>query len=101
MLLEPAELLAGPPAVIFDCRFSLADPQEGRALYRQGHIRGAHYLDLNRDLSGPVGEYGGRHPLPDPADFAATLAAYSVRPDTEVLVYDDSRLAFAARLWWL
>jgi thiosulfate/3-mercaptopyruvate sulfurtransferase len=101
MLLEPAELLTAPPAVIFDCRFSLADPLEGRALYRQGHIRGAHYLDLNRDLSGPVGECGGRHPLPDPATFAATLAACGVGPDTEVLVYDDSRLAFAARLWWL
>lgn len=101
MLLEPTELLAGAPAVIFDCRFSLADPQQGRALYQQGHIPGAHYLDLNRDLSGPVEEYGGRHPLPDPADFAAALAGCGVGPETEVLVYDDSRLAFASRLWWL
>ena len=74
MLLEPTELLAGAPAVIFDCRFSLADPQQGRALYRQGHIPGAHYLDLNLNLSGPVGEYGGRHPLPDSAVFWASVA---------------------------
>jgi thiosulfate/3-mercaptopyruvate sulfurtransferase len=101
MLLEPRELLAGHAAVIFDCRFSLADPEEGRALYHQGHIPGAHHLDLNLDLSGPVGEYGGRHPLPNPTAFAATLAACGVGPDTEVLVYDDSRLAYAARLWWM
>lgn len=101
MLIEPAALLAGHKAVIFDCRFSLADPLEGRILYEQGHIPGAHYLDLNRDLAGPVEQLGGRHPLPDPSLLAATLARFGVGPDTDVVVYDDSRLAFAARLWWL
>ncbi len=81
--------------MVFDCRFSLADPLEGRILYEQGHIPGAHYLDLNRDLAGPLEEHGGRHPLPDPADFAATLARFGVGPRTEVVAYDDSRLAFA------
>ena len=101
MLLQPEDLLAGHKAVVFDCRFSLADPGAGRASYQQGHIPGAHYLDLNLDLAGPVGEFGGRHPLPDPAVFAATLAGYGVGPRTEVIAYDDHRLAFAARLWWL
>ncbi len=101
MVIEPAELLAGVDAVLFDCRFSLADPQEGRRLYKSGHIPGAHYLDLNLDLAGPVGQHGGRHPLPDPARFAATLARYGVGRDTPVVAYDDSRFAFAARLWWL
>ncbi len=100
-LIEPAALLAGHDAVLFDCRFSLADPAEGRRLYGLGHIPGAHYLDLNRDLAGPVREHGGRHPLPDPARFAATLARFGVGRDTAVVAYDDSRLAFAARLWWL
>ncbi len=101
MLIEPAQLLAGRDTVVFDCRFSLADPLEGRRLYEQGHIPGAHYLDLNRDLAGPVGRHGGRHPLPDPAVFAATLARFGVGPRTAVVAYDDSRQAFAARLWWL
>jgi len=101
MLIESAQLLAGHNAVVFDCRFALADPFEGRMLYEQGHIPGAHYLDLNRDLAGPVGKHGGRHPLPDPAIFAATLARLGVGPESEVVAYDDSRLAFAARLWWL
>jgi thiosulfate/3-mercaptopyruvate sulfurtransferase len=101
MLIEPAQLLAGHHAVVFDCRFSLADPLHGRMLYEQGHIPGAHYLDLNRDLAGPVGKHGGRHPLPDPTIFVATLARFGVGPATAVVAYDDSRLAFAARLWWL
>jgi thiosulfate/3-mercaptopyruvate sulfurtransferase len=100
-LIEPAELVSGHNAVVFDCRFSLANPQEGRALYEQDHIPGAHYLDLNRDLAAPPQKHGGRHPLPDPAVFASTLAGCGVGPDTEVVAYDDSRMAFAARLWWL
>ena len=99
MWIEPADMLARGRAVIFDCRFSLADPLAGRALYDQGHIPGAHYLDLNNDLSGPRGKHGGRHPLPQPSVFASTLARCGVGPETEVVAYDDSRLAFAARLW--
>ncbi|MEZ5571871.1 MAG: sulfurtransferase [Halioglobus sp.] len=101
MLIEPDQLLGGTDAVVFDCRFSLTDPLDGRKQYEQGHIPGAHYLDLNRDLAGPVSKHGGRHPLPDPAIFAATLAQFGVHSDTPVVAYDDSRLAFAARLWWL
>lgn len=101
MLVDAAELLACKDVVLFDCRFSLADPAEGQQLYMAGHIPGACHLDLNLDLSGPVGKHGGRHPLPAPDRFAATLARYGVGPDTAVIAYDDSRLAFAARLWWM
>jgi thiosulfate/3-mercaptopyruvate sulfurtransferase len=101
MMIEPGQLAAAVGAVVFDCRFSLADPEAGRRLYRQGHIPGAHYLDLNLDLAGTVGKHGGRHPLPDSARFVETLAHFGVGPETEVVAYDDSRLAFAARLWWL
>lgn len=101
MTIEPAELLEGLPTVLFDCRFSLADPAAGRRLYLQGHIPGAHFLDLNRDLSGPAGKHGGRHPLPEPGEMAARLARYGVGPDTEVVAYDDARLAGSTRLWWL
>lgn len=103
-LVDAAELSTRGPAdatVVFDCRFSLTDPGQGRVQYLRGHIPGAHYLDLNRDLAGPVGVSGGRHPLPSPARFATMLADYGVGPDTEVVAYDDSRLAGAARLWWL
>lgn len=101
LLIEADDLLAAPPQVIFDCRYSLADPAEGFAQYREGHIPGAHYLDLNRDLSSPKARHGGRHPLPAPTAFAELLARHGVGPDTSVIAYDDSRFAFASRLWWL
>jgi thiosulfate/3-mercaptopyruvate sulfurtransferase len=87
--------------VTIDCRFSLADAQAGRRQYDAGHIPGAHYLDLNQDLSSPVGKHGGRHPLPDVEELAKKLGAIGIRPGvTQVVVYDDG-LAFAARCWWL
>lgn len=87
---------------LMDARFSLADPQSGAQLYAQGHLPGALYADLNRDLS-DLGRTGhGRHPLPDSEAFAARLGEWGIGPDTQVVVYDagDGSMA-AARLWWL
>jgi thiosulfate/3-mercaptopyruvate sulfurtransferase len=102
------EHLDDPQVAIVDCRFALMQPEIGRQQYQDGHIPGAYYLDLNRDLSGPVGKHGGRHPLPDHDLFAAKLSAMGINSSpsdgstpTLVIAYDDSRFAFAARLWWL
>ena len=86
---------------IIDCRFDLANPEGGRRAYLQGHIPGARYADLNRDLSAPISATSGRHPLPAPADFAATLQRLRIGRATQVIAYDDSAGAFAARAWWL
>ncbi|MGH8279307.1 MAG: sulfurtransferase, partial [Gammaproteobacteria bacterium] len=86
---------------VFDCRFVLNDPQAGSRAYAQGHIPGARYLDLNRDLAGLVTPASGRHPLPDPSALVAKLAAAGVSRKTQVVAYDDAAGAFAARLWWL
>jgi thiosulfate/3-mercaptopyruvate sulfurtransferase len=95
-----------PHLAIADCRFNLLQPDQGQQQYAAGHIPGAYYLDLNRDLSSPVGKHGGRHPLPDVSAFVQTLATMGVdseppEPATFVVAYDDSRQAFASRLWWL
>jgi thiosulfate/3-mercaptopyruvate sulfurtransferase len=100
------EHLEHPRIAIADCRFALRQPELGQQQYQEGHIPGADYLDLDRDLSSPVSKHGGRHPLPDPALLAEKLAAMGVNSDapdgpTLVVAYDDSRMAFAARLWWL
>lgn len=93
--------------VVIDTRFSLSEPEQGRSQYQSaGHIPGAYYLDLNRDLSSPVEAHGGRHPLPDWNSFADKLNQIGIhsRPPagpTQVVIYDDSRFAFAARLWWM
>ncbi|MEC4813915.1 MAG: sulfurtransferase [Scytonema sp. PMC 1069.18] len=94
--------LDDPQVVVVDCRFSLTDPQMGRQQYQQSHIRNSYYLDLNQDLSSPVREHGGRHPLPNPMELADKLSTIGVNfQKTFVVAYDNSRLAFASRLWWL
>lgn len=100
------EHLNDPHVAIADCRFSLSDPNLGQQQYQQGHIPGAHYFDLNRDLSSPVAQHGGRHPLPDPYQLAKKLAAAGISSEPEpeptlVVAYDDSCFAYAARFWWL
>ncbi|WP_019911256.1 sulfurtransferase [Paenibacillus sp. HW567] len=90
-----------PEQTIVDCRFTLGKPQAGRESYEQEHIPGAVYLDLELDLSSPVGEHGGRHPLPDPQALATRLSKLGIGNDTRIVAYDDESGMNAARLWWL
>lgn len=96
-----ADNLHKPDWVIFDCRFSLADTSAGVKAYRQGHIPGARYADLNNDLSSSVKSYTGRHPLPDFNQLAQKLGNWGVGSNSQVVMYDDAGGAFAGRMWWL
>jgi len=87
--------------VVFDCRFNLMNKTLGSEQYRTGHIPGAYYLDLEKDLSGTIATHGGRHPLPDVETLSSTLRAAGVHSHSTIVVYDDSRMAYAARAWWL
>lgn len=98
---ELAKHLDQPDWVIFDCRFSLADAGLGTKAYRQGHLPGARYADLNKDLSSQALSHTGRHPLPDFAVLAKKLGDWGVSNRSQVVVYDDAGGAFAGRLWWL
>lgn len=93
--------LYDPEQAIVDCRFTLGKPQAGRESYEQEHIPGAVYLDLELDLSSPVTEHGGRHPLPDPQVLASRLSRLGISNDTRIVAYDDESGMNAARLWWL
>ena len=86
---------------IIDSRFDHADPGAGRRAYLQGHIPGAVFADLDRDLAAPISPQSGRHPLPDVAEFAATLGRLGVTNASNVVVYDAGNGALAARAWWL
>ncbi len=95
----------GRALVLLDCGFDLADTGAGERAYAAGHLPGAQYAHLDRDLSGPKAGPGepshGRHPLPDRARFAATAGAWGVAPGVQVVVYDTQGGPFAARAWWL
>ena len=104
LLVTPSELQAAiesGEARAVDCRFDLMNPAGGRALWAEGHIPGAPYADLDHDLAGRAAGEGGRHPLPDPADFAATLGRWGIKTDTLVVAYDNMGCAIAGRLWWM
>lgn len=102
-LISAKQLTASPKdnTVIFDCRFSLADTRLGERSYQKDHIPGAIYLHLDKDLSAPKAEHGGRHPLPSPEVFQNLMRSCGVSKDTNIVAYDDQRFAFASRLWWL
>jgi thiosulfate/3-mercaptopyruvate sulfurtransferase len=87
--------------VVMDCRFVLTDPDAGQRAYAAGHIRGARYAHLENDLSSPVTPATGRHPLPYPHALAEKLGRWGIDKTSQVVVYDDTFGAMAARLWWL
>jgi thiosulfate/3-mercaptopyruvate sulfurtransferase len=98
---ELASRSSDPQWLVVDCRFDLAKPDSGEAAYRAGHIPGAVYAHLDRDLSDPITPSSGRHPLPNPARFARTLGDWGVTRETQVVAYDADNGAYAARSWWL
>jgi thiosulfate/3-mercaptopyruvate sulfurtransferase len=96
-----AALLADDGAadpLLLDVRWTLAgsDP----AGYEEGHLPGAVFLDLDRELAAPPGE-GGRHPLPTAASVETTFRRLGIAPDRDVVVYDGGVAAAAARAWWV
>jgi thiosulfate/3-mercaptopyruvate sulfurtransferase len=100
---ELADYYQRDNVIVVDCRFALADTHAGELSYAAGHIPGSCYAHLDRDLSGPRGQHGGRHPLPEVDALAATFSRLGISSNSPSLVvaYDDSRFAFASRLWWL
>jgi thiosulfate/3-mercaptopyruvate sulfurtransferase len=91
-----------PSIRVCDVRWYLGDPDRGRREYLEGHIPGAIAVDLESQLSelGAPGSFG-RHPLPDPATFAARMGGLGIATHDVVVVYDEGSGTTAARLWWM
>jgi len=100
-LVSTAELARHPEWRLFDCRHDLAKPYLGEQQYAHAHIPGALFAHLDRDLSAQPTGRNGRHPLPDPAAFAAWLGRQGLRPVDQVVAYDANNGAMASRLWWM
>jgi thiosulfate/3-mercaptopyruvate sulfurtransferase len=103
-LITPAELLPhldDPDWLVVDCSFDLVDKSLGQSDYLQGHIPGAVYADLERDLSARPNGRNGRHPLPSPEELARVLSRLGIDNQTMVVAYDRNGSPYAARLWWI
>lgn len=87
------------PVVLADVRFYL-DGRSGLEAYGEGHLPGAIFVDMH-DLAAPPSPEEGRHPLPDPAAFAAAMGALGIGDDDVVIAYDDAGGVMAARLVWM
>jgi thiosulfate/3-mercaptopyruvate sulfurtransferase len=87
------------PYQFVDCRWELGSPAKGRELYREGHVPGASFLDVDQDLSDLSVEGEGRHPLPSAERFAAAAGRAGIGDGVFVVAYGT--MGGAERLWWL
>ena len=106
---------SGKPLMVFDCSFDLMNPPAGHAQYLQGHIPGAVFADLDKNLSAPHGmpgedgqvatsvqsASGGRHPLPTRERFATWLSSIGFANDMQAVIYDRNNANYCGRLWWM
>jgi thiosulfate/3-mercaptopyruvate sulfurtransferase len=102
-LISPEELfphLEDPAWLVVDCQFDLDDPEGGLTAYIKGHIPGAVYADLERDLSAPKTGTNGRHPLASTKELIGLFSQLGIAESMQVVAYDNFGSAFAARLWW-
>ncbi len=94
--------LSEPDLVVVDCRWRLGDPGAGERLYEEGHIPGASFLDVDRDLAAAPGDArAGRHPLPRAADFERAARRAGIGRGTMIVACDEAGEGGATRLWWL
>ena len=96
---ELLEALGDPNLRLADVRWFLGEPERGQAEYAQGHIPGAVFVDLDRDLAAPPGK--GRHPLPDPTGFADRMGELGFGDEHTIVIYDAAQGQFGARMWWM
>lgn len=101
-IVSPSELQNLPTEnlIILDARTGKDIKQN----YLEKHIKGARFIDLDKDLA-EIGEdaaFGGRHPLPTPGKFAETLSNLGVAENSHIVIYDDKNGSnAAARAWWM
>lgn len=85
--------------VLLDAGFFLpADRRNAAAEYRQRHIVGAQFFDIDA-----VADHGTPlpHMLPSPEAFAEAVGGLGIGNDTLVVTYDNNRFMAAARAWWM
>jgi thiosulfate/3-mercaptopyruvate sulfurtransferase len=94
--------LDDPSFVIIDARHDLMQADSwGETQYAAGHISGARFVHMDRDLSGPKTGKNGRHPLPSPEAAAALFGRLGIDASKQVVAYDQGGGMYAPRVWWM
>jgi thiosulfate/3-mercaptopyruvate sulfurtransferase len=95
------EHLVDKDLVIVDCRADLFDKEYGKRKYEEGHIEGAFFVDVKKQLAAEPKEHGGRSPLPELEDLKKTIEGIGISNDKIIVAYDEALLAGAERFWWM
>ena len=102
MYLVTAEFIKEhPESILIDCRYDMSNPTFGYSEYNKNHIKGAYYMDLDKDMTSELQTHGGRHPLADLLTFTDKLGSFGIKNDSTVVIYDNGELAMASRLWFM
>lgn len=106
-LISPAELharLGEPGLVILDCTTTIVAAENapfrlvsGDDDFRRGHVPGARYVDLERDLSTP--RDGLLFTLPSAEIFGRMATSLGIGRDSFVVTYSTAQPGWAARVW--
>ncbi|WP_374172405.1 sulfurtransferase [Flavobacterium tructae] len=102
-ILTPKELVQlsnSSEIILIDARAGINAEEN----YRREHLKGARYIDLNKDLATITTDpsNGGRHPLPSIEKFSEVLSKAGISPENHVVIYDDKNGSnAAARFWWM
>ena len=87
--------------ILFDSRFDLLNKNLGLQNYQKKHIKNAHYVDLEVDLSQKISSFSGRHPLPNIKNFSKFLNNFNITDNSQIIIYDDNNGSMSARMWWM
>ncbi|MET3507933.1 sulfurtransferase [Halalkalibacter oceani] len=87
--------------VLIDARYDLADSEAGKRVYEKGHLPGAVFLNLGKELAAPAKEHGGRHPMPEREQLEKVFGGAGISADKKVVIYDDQGGMMASRVWWM
>jgi thiosulfate/3-mercaptopyruvate sulfurtransferase len=98
--------LTNPKVVVLDCTTHLVpnpkityDVVPGREDFEKGHIKGAQFCDVPRDVSDTSQTL--RFMRQSPENFAAAMRGFGVSDDTRVVTYSTANPWWATRVWWL
>jgi len=93
------ERLGAPDVKVADATYFLPTMRrDARAEYREAHIPGAVYFDIDdiADQGNPL-----PHMLPDAAKFSSRVRRLGLGDGVRIVLYDNNHFSASARAWWM